>query len=80
MVYLEKYPIVCQSAMDAQADFLKTSCVQARADDAAHAAAGCSNKTQKLESDQWHWYEIGGLILGSIAVGFTAGVIAEHHH
>lgn len=78
LLFLDKFPALCQGAMDSHARFLDAQCTNQRAADGAHALADCAEKTRSLEEHQWKWYEIGGLVLGSIAVGFVVGEVAHH--
>lgn len=77
LIYLDLYPPLCQTSMDAQADVLRQRCDGQRTVDAASASSTCDAKVEATKAASWSTFDVLGAVAGGIIAGFIAGKLLK---
>lgn len=79
LLYLDRYPEVCQAVLDGRGAVLTTQCAEQRKLDAAQAAAASDKRSASAEAHRLTLGKVLGIGVASAALGALAVLIAEHH-
>jgi hypothetical protein len=66
LLYLEKYPVACQAALDAQAYVLE---------ERGQNATAVALASHQAEAPGWAWYEVALVAAGTLSAGLVAGAV-----